>query len=121
MMPKRRQKKGFTLLELMVAVGILVVAIAALLGGLINCILLNQANANLAIAANDAQYVLEQIKESAFDNITGYTPPAFNNLDNEDVDVAFDPGSGIVEVTVDVSWTERSRTKSFSLATRIAE
>jgi prepilin-type N-terminal cleavage/methylation domain-containing protein len=121
MMRQRQQERGFTLLELMVAAGILVVAITGLLSGLINCILLNETNTSRVIAAGDAQYVLEQIKELPYDNITGYVPPSFNNLNGEDIDVDFVAGSGIVEVTVNVSWTERQLAMSFSLATRIAE
>jgi general secretion pathway protein I len=113
--------RAFTLLELMIAVAILLIAILSLLAAFINCILLNESNRNLVTATNDAQYVLEQIKSLAYSDIAAYTAPTFNNLTDELIALDRSIGSTIAEVTVDVSWTERQRNRSAQLSTRIAE
>ena len=115
-----RSSKGFTLLELMLAAAIMIVAILGLLSLLINCMVLNDSNKNLVVAANDAQYVLEQMKGLTYDNINNYTAPNFTNLDNETINLARSIGAQIAEVSVNVSWTGRQRNRSFILSTRIA-
>jgi Tfp pilus assembly protein PilV len=113
--------KGFTLSELMIATAILLVAILSLLAALINTILLNESNNNLVMAVNDAQYVLEQMKGLPYSQIASFTPPTFNNLNNETITLSQSPGTKITEVTVNVSWTERQRNRNFQLSTRFAE
>jgi len=115
--------KGFTLLELMVATAILVFVITGLLATLVYCILLNETNNNLVIAANDAQYVLEQMKTLAYDELDDYAPQQFTNLPNETI---ADPQvneikSGIKEITLNVSWLERKRQRNFSLSSRVSK
>jgi hypothetical protein len=116
-----RDKAGFTFWELLLAAGITLVAIAALLLALTYCIFLNEFNNNLITAANDAQYVLEQIRASPYEQIAAYSPPVFNNLENENVSVSKSLGTRIAEVAVNVSWTQRRRQENFRLSTRIAK
>ncbi|MCM8795186.1 MAG: prepilin-type N-terminal cleavage/methylation domain-containing protein [Candidatus Omnitrophica bacterium] len=114
--------KGFTLSELLLAVAILLIAICGLLFASVSCILMNESNNNLVIAVNDAQYVLEQIKGLAYADIDNYEPPDFDNLNNETITLDLDKSdvTRIRTVTVNVSWQERGRQRSFSLPTRIA-
>lgn len=111
-------------MELMIAVAILLVAILSLLAAFINCILLNESNNNLGLAAKDAQYVLEQIKGLAYSDIATYTAPAFTNLTGEAITLTrltlARPKGDLTEVTVKVSWTERQRNRDVSVSTRIA-
>jgi len=119
------RNKGFSLIELMCGISILLVAVLAAALSFINSMFLVESSRNLAIAANDAQYVLEQVKALDYDTqivtnfSTSYTLPTFTNLNNEAV--AFDPapviGSAISKITVKVSWIERQKNRSFSLAT----
>jgi type II secretory pathway pseudopilin PulG len=113
-------KKGFTLLEILFTCGIILLVVVGLLTTFVYCFLLNQTNHNLVIALNDAQYVLEQVKNLAYNDIAGYSPPVFSNLADENVDITASVGSKIAELTVNVSWTERSNSKNVSLSTRIA-
>lgn len=117
----RKKNRGFTLPELLLAMAILLGAVLGLLTTFIYCVLLNESNNNLVVAANDAQYVLEQIKGLNYNDIDDYLPPTFNNLNNETVTLSRSIGSQIAEVTVDVNWTERQRQRSFQLTTRIAK
>jgi prepilin-type N-terminal cleavage/methylation domain-containing protein len=112
--------KGFNLVELMIASGILLIVLSGLMVTFVYGILLNESNNNLVIATNDAQYVLEQIKGLAYSAISSYPAPTFYNLNNETITLSRSIGTRIAEVTVDVSWTERQRQRSFRLSTRIA-
>jgi prepilin-type N-terminal cleavage/methylation domain-containing protein len=118
----RLKRRGFTLIELMFGVLILLVVIIAALLSFIHSMLLNEASNNLTIAVNDAQYVLEQIKAlDDYDDIPSYTPPTLNNLINETITLNRTIGTNISTITVNVSWQERQNTRSFSLATCIAK
>ena len=117
------RRTGFTLVELMLAAAILVIAILGLLAVLIHSMLMNESNNNLATAVNDAQYVLEQIKGLPYVNITSsYSPPNFT-INNENITpgvTVSNISDDLREVTVNVSWTERQRSRSVQLSTRIA-
>ncbi len=126
----RRSKKGFTLVELMFAVVILLVSILALLSGFVSSLILNNSSSNLTIAVNDAQHVLEQIKSLNYttciqSNFAAgcYTLPVFTNLPNEVATLSPAPtiGPSISKITVKISWLDNQKTRSFSLATYIAK
>ena len=117
--------KGFTLLELMISAAILLIALSGLLSTFVYSLLINETSGNTVIAANDAQYVLEQIESlpNPYDDVGSYLPPQFNNLESEDIPkpTVITVRSGLKEVTVNVNWSERNKTRSFSLSTRIAD
>ena len=117
--------RAFSLIELMIAVAILVVAILSLLATFINCVFLNESNNNLVSAVSDAQYVLEQIKGLAYSDIATYAAPVFTNLTGEAITLTRStlarPKGELTEVTVKVSWTERQRSRDVSLSTRFAQ
>ena len=118
-----RLRSGFTFLELLIVSAILIIAIAGLLMAFVNCILLNDANNELVVATGDAQYVLEQIKSLAYNDINTYVPPVFTNLRSENIPAPTitQVSAGVKEITVNVTWTDkRGRQRSVSLATRIA-
>lgn len=64
-----RSLKGFTLIEVLVAVGILVIILAGLLLSYTSCFILNETTRNLTFAMNAAQNVLEEIREHTFSRI----------------------------------------------------
>lgn len=118
-------KRGFTLLELVVVVAILSVTVLGLLASYIYCILLNEYNSSLVIAAGDAQKVLEEMKNLAYgslqDYVDNFQADRFINLPGELVTFSGTDISGsIAEVVVNVDWTQRGASKNFSLSTRIA-
>jgi len=112
--------RTFSLVEVMVAAVVLLVGIAGLLFVFISCRFLNETNDNLITAAVDAQNILEQIRNLDYFDISGYTPPSLNHLNNQQVFVTPNVGDKITEVTVDVSWQERGRQRNFFLTTWIA-
>lgn len=120
----KSSSRGFSLLELMISVAILLIVISGLFVTFVYCILMNESNNNLVKAANDAQYVLEQIKGvTSYDGINSYSPPALNNLPNENIPnptITDLYGNQVKEITVNVNWVERNRQRNFQLSTRIA-
>ncbi len=118
--PAAGSDKGFTLLELMVVAGILVIAITGTLSTFVNASLLNQANRNKAIAANDASYVLEKLKRTPYSQLASYTDANFTGLDNESIAVTVTTLSNAKNVVANVTWTEREAERSFSLGTQVA-
>lgn len=126
----KKKNSGFTLIELMFSVLVLLVAILALLSGFLGSLFLNNASSNLTIAVNDAQYVLEQIKGLNYttciqNNFAGgcYALPVFTNLPGETVDLSPAPtiGASVSKITVKISWLDKQKTRSFSLATYISK
>jgi prepilin-type N-terminal cleavage/methylation domain-containing protein len=117
----RLKNKGFALAELLVAAAIMSIAVTGLLALAISCMVLNETNNNLVTAAHDAQYVLEQIKGVAYSDITSYTAPSLNNLNNETITITFEPGSKVTGVEVDVGWTQMQGERHFVLYTRFAK
>lgn len=116
-----KAKKGFTFVELVIAIAILLVVISGITFSFVQCVLLNESNGNLVTAVGDAQTVLEQIKELAYEDIANYNPGEFTNLQAETITLEYSIGSRISEVTVNVTWSEKQRQRSFQLSTRIAK
>ena len=121
-----KSKKGFTLIELMFSVAILLVAIVASLSAIINSMLLIESSRNLVTASNDAQYVLEQIKSQSFADIPNYisslSTTKFTNLVDERVTFPSTLYTANLDtITVNITWKERNVTKTFSITTRFAQ
>ena len=119
-------RKGFSLVEMMFGVFILLAVIIPALFSFINCMLLSRASRNLITAANDAQYVLEQIKNLPYNQIGYYTshfdPSHFSNLKEEQITFpTVNLGADITEVKVKVSWTQRGHDTNTELSTLIAK
>ena len=110
-------KKGFNLIELLVAVAILLFVLSGVLLSFVHLMLLNESSRGMVIAANDAQYVLEEMKNEAYEDLGSYDPPAFNNLTGEAITLTRIIGANLATVTVDVSWQERQNERNFSLST----
>mgnify|MGYP001606235697 CR=1 FL=1 len=113
--------RGFSLVELMFGVAILLVVICGSLLTFVYCMLLNESSKNLTIATNDAQYVLEQIKALPYNGISSYTPPTFTDLPNETITLDRTIGASISTIAVNVNWQERQNSRSISLSTYIAK
>jgi Tfp pilus assembly protein PilV len=114
---------GFTLMELMITAAILIIAITGLLAAFISAAMLSQANHNKVIAVNDAQYVLEKLRDMTYNDLSSHTETDFTNLnlDNELMNVVVSEASGVKTLIVNVTWTERQKTESFSITTQIAQ
>jgi Tfp pilus assembly protein PilW len=119
-------RRGFSLTELMFGGFILLVVIIATLSSTIHSMFLNESSRNIVIAANDVQYVLEQIKTQSFSNIStyiqNYSSVQFANLPSENITFP-NPSYGLSldTITVNISWNERNATRNYSITTCFAQ
>jgi hypothetical protein len=116
-----KNKKAFSLVELMAAVIIALLVITGSVLSFVQLMFLADSSVNLTIAVNDAQYVLEQLKGTAYGSLSSYTAPVFYDLPQEAVSLSRSVGSNLANITVNVSWQEKNQAKSFSLSTYIAK
>lgn len=118
--------KGFSLIELMFGVSILLIVTIAALSTFINSMFLNESSRNLVTAANDAQYVLEQISSQGFSNIptyiSTYSSGQFTNLPAETITFPNPVYTPTLDtITVQINWNERNASRTFALTTRYAQ
>jgi len=126
-------RRGFSLIELMFGIFILLVTIIAALSSTINSMFLNESSRNIVTASNDAQYVLEyvleQIKTQGFSNvptyISGFSPATSGmvlKLSGEGVTFPSPVyTSNLDTITVNITWNERNTARTFSITTRFAQ
>lgn len=119
-------KKGASFAEIMLAVGILGIAIVALMALYSNCVFLSARAERMTVAITHAQYVLEHLRNSTIAEIeagdwsTWAANQGLDTLSNEVITVT-DAGTDPLSVTVAVSWQDRSGTQSISFTTKITD
>jgi type II secretory pathway pseudopilin PulG len=72
------KKRGFTLLELVIATAIFVFTAAGILSLVISCIILNEINRNTLVAYTAIQSKMEEIKSQPFDGVNAYNGQIFD-------------------------------------------
>jgi type II secretory pathway pseudopilin PulG len=77
---KRSDESGLTLLELMMASGIMALALAFLFGSLIAISLASGLTENRASAVTHLSSVLEEVRGLSYNELLAYEPPDFHNL-----------------------------------------
>src|SRR3989338_291025 len=107
-------RSGFTLLELMIAVGVLIVALAGLLGVFSHMISLNENSGKLTLAAAACQDKLEEIRNSNFSalytayNGANFNPAGFSSGEAKGAISINNSNPNLLQVFVSVSWRTRS-------------
>ncbi len=129
-MASQKNNSGFTLIEIMIAILILLLALGGLLFGFVNCMFLNERNHNLVTAINDAQFVLEEVRSRPFFDSAGVagvenfctnyaaTAPALTHLVGEAATCT--PtflAETLIQVVVQIDWTEKQRARNVQLST----
>ncbi len=128
-MAKNVLKKGFTLLELLVAAYILVIGISSTLLLNINAMTSSQFAWDLTVATSHAQHILEemQVKEDlsailSTDWNAWAGQQKLNILPGEKIVVLFgDPEADPLEIEVNVEWQRKVRKNLVSLKTRLTK
>ena len=69
-MARKNSESGFTLVEIMLATGILVFALCGILAAFISCIALSSTSKNVNIATNAALEIAEQIRTTAYTDLS---------------------------------------------------
>lgn len=136
-----KRRCGFTLLELMIAVLILVVGIVGILAVYIYCYNLIESSRNTTQATNDAKAVFEAMRDESTTSLmnvvytnwtswaqgtsstasgkTNNTP--LTSLTQENITTTI-TGTDPIQITVTVSWLDRGvRSRQISLVTLMTE
>jgi len=110
MLIKLRQKSGFTLFELVIAVAILVVAITGILATFAKFIALNEDARSLTIALTSCQDKMEEIRNSNFDTVfanydaTSFNPDGFTLNEAKGAIYVNNANPELLEIYMSVSW-----------------
>lgn len=81
----KRASRGFTLLELMFAAGIVGLALAFLFGSLVTITLASNLTENRSVALTHVERVFEELHGAGLQQLLTYTPPAFTGLGASEV------------------------------------
>jgi len=125
------KKCGFSLVELMISAGILVVAIIPILLLFYNYLVVMESSRNTTVAVDDASFILESIRSTdpfTTANVTSAYPSGSDVADkigprklaDETVRVSYqDPSADPLVMTVRVDWKDqvKVRNRSFSITT----
>ncbi|PIQ88026.1 MAG: hypothetical protein COV73_01015 [Candidatus Omnitrophica bacterium CG11_big_fil_rev_8_21_14_0_20_43_6] len=119
-------RKGFSLIETMFSVFILLVIIIAAVLAITSATFLIGSSRNLVTASNDAQYILEQIKAQSFSDIpayiASYPTETFDNLPDEEISFPSPVYTSTLDtITVQMDWNERNAAQTYSITTRLAQ
>lgn len=110
----RRNSSGLTLLELMIATSVLVIAISGLLAVFAKFLSLNENARKLSLAIAACQDKMEEIRDSNFDiiystyNSAHFDPDGFPAADAEGNVYINNSNPQLLRLCVSVSWKERS-------------
>ena len=102
---------GFTLVELVVAAGILVVAITGILISYVRCMELNEVSKNMSLCLQSAESKLSEIKSTDFTLVkTTFHQISFNvsGIDAKGVSYVDDSDPELLEVVVSISWQQKN-------------
>lgn len=104
-------KKGFTLVEALLATVIIAVALCGIMAAYVGCFGLLTTSKNVNIATNYAQGLMEQIRNTPFPQITSFTynPTVPNMPQNSIVVYVDDTNPELLKVTISVCWMQNNR------------
>lgn len=123
------RSKGFTLVELLIAVLILAVTIGGVLLLYVTSMMSSQLAWDKTTAVTHAEYVLEEAQRSdsigailVMDWESWADMQGLNTLPEENIDIVFsEPSTNLLEMQVTVNWTRKLRENNVTLITKIAK
>lgn len=110
----KNNKSGFTLLELMLGVSVLIVALVGLLGVFTHLISLNENSGKLTLAVAACQAKMEEMRNSNFAalyttyNGVSFNPDGFSSGEAKGAIYINNSNPSLLQVFVSVSWMTRS-------------
>lgn len=113
-MQRKNSRDGFTLVELMIAVGVLVVALVGLLGVFAHLMLLNENSSKLTLAVTACQAKLEEMRNSSFSTLylsyngANFNPAGFSSGEAKGAISINNSNPNLLQVFISVSWMTRS-------------
>jgi type II secretory pathway pseudopilin PulG len=109
-----KYKHGFTLLELMISVSVLIVALVGILGVFAHLVSLNENSSKLTLAVAACQGKLEEMRNSNFTTLyttyngTSFNPNGFSSGEAKGAISINNSNPNLLQVYVSVSWRTRS-------------
>ena len=114
MMCSHKDNSGLTLLELMIAAAVLVIAISGILAIFTGLFSLNENARKLTLAITASQDKIEEMRNSNFDTLftayngTSFDPDGFSSSESKGAIYIDNTDPYLLEVCVSISWVERS-------------
>lgn len=108
---KKRNNGGFTLMEVLVASAVFILAFLGILLSYIRCMELSEMSKNSSSAVAAAKSKIEEIKNTAFSQVlTGYNNVAFSpyGVNGRGISYVTVSNADLLVVTVSVSWQQRN-------------
>ena len=131
--PFRRRQSGMTLVELVLAAVMFVIAGTGIAGAILQCQSLLEHSSNTMRAVNDVEDLMEHLRTTPFDQVQANFPSGVPDggaaadyrtivggytLDGEQIVVTYpSQTTGRLEILVTVNWMHRLRPRSTSLST----
>lgn len=122
-----KKSAGFTVIELIVAIGVFAIIIPALTIGVRNLILVNSRARNLTVANIVAESKAEELRGLGFNalsvgttDITSELPAELSEPKQGSYEIT-NPSPGIKDVTVNVSYNDFGQTRELIYKTKISE
>ena len=107
-------RKGFTLIEVMLAAAFLVIVLSGLLATYISCFELISTSRNLTLAVNAAQGKIEEIRDHSFNQVysdyhnSTFTVSEMSAGSSQGVVYVNNTNPDLLEVIVSVCWRQRA-------------
>ena len=131
--PFRRRQSGMTLVELVLAAVMFIIAGTGIAGAILQCQNLLEHSSNTMRAVNDVEDLMEHLRSTPFDQVQANFPAGVPDggaaadyrtivggytLDGEQIVVTYpSQTSGRLEILVTVNWMHRLSPRSTSLST----
>ncbi len=122
------KKQGFTLIELMIALAIIVPVLLGAIGLNVYVFRISERSRRVVVALEDAHTVIERIRNTSETSLaqvattypSGQAVAGFNNLPSEQVTVTYpNAAADPLVMTVTVNWSDRQGTMTRALATQV--
>lgn len=124
-------RTGFTLVEIVVALGIFATSVVVLMAVYVSIATLRESNRNTTQAMADARSVLEAMRDRSVSGLASVTAVdwmewaqdnGLTSLQDEEITVTYaDEEDDPLEISIQVNWTERGRTRSAVLNTLMTQ
>jgi prepilin-type N-terminal cleavage/methylation domain-containing protein len=115
-----RHKHGFTLLELLITMVLLVVGVVSVVGALSAGFAADQNVGSQAVALGLAQEGMESVKAANFNSVVAQARAAVSGFDGYDREVTVS-GTDLKHVMVSIYWTFKGQEQHVDLDTLITE
>lgn len=122
-----QNSRGFTMIELLIAIAIFGITIPAIAAGINNLVVTNNRSRDLALANIIAENKAEELRNAGFNSLVPGTIDFSSELPNElapprsgSYTIA-NPSAGIAEIVIRLSYKDYSQTRNLEYKTIVSE